>query len=521
MSVPSNVPFDPRQDRLLADLKALRSALADFRDALRPVNDQTLNDAFRPILDQTEQVVEAHLKRPGEHVANNMANLRSLFARHLIPREDPVLGRTPAIAALRSARGSVLADFDSVLDAARALGLQPSDPRFEVPASVDFQRAGHEGQLAGLERRLRSVETHLQDEIAPEGDPDEARSVQQIGLVNFYVDAMTVELVLAKLEATANAAIDFTGLARAIEAMGELTADFVATVEGLGRKVTEALRAAARAMRLPVRRVVRGLRAVAASVRREARGRPIPGDRFRDFDSAPEMIVVPAGKFMMGSPAADDDADESERPQHEVVIATPFAVGVSPITRGQFTFFIEATNYRVEEGSNFSWRDPGFEQADDHPVVCVNLLDAQAYVRWLGERSGGKRYRLLSEAEWEYCCRAGTTTRYSIGDEITPEHANFGRDSNGTTSITKFASNPWGLRDMHGNVWEWCEDSWHDDYEGAPDDGSVWQGGEESLRVLRGGSWVDDPRFLRSACRFGDLPRNRNVNVGFRVARTL
>jgi len=521
MSVPPNVPLDPRQGPLVADLGALKSALADFRDALRPVNDETLNDAFRPILDQTDQVVAAHLKRPGEYVADDMATLRSLFARHSIPREDPVLGRTPALSALRGARGSVLADFDSVLDAARLLGLRPSEPKFEMPGSVEFQRAGHEGQLAGLERRLRAVEALLQEDIAPEGRRDEERSVQQIRLVNFYVDAMTVELVLAKLEATAKMIVDFTGLARAVEAMGELTADFVATVEGLGNKVTQALRAAARAMRFPVRRVLRGLRAVAASVRRPSRGRHAPGGKFRDFDGAPEMIVVPRGRYLMGSLAGDEDAEESERPQHEVIIASPFAVGVSPVTRGEFARFAEATGYEVEALGNRSWRQPGFEQTDDHPVVLVSWHDAQAYVAWLRERSRGETYRLLSEAEWEYCCRAGTTSAYSTGDDITPELANFGRDSATTTPVARFPANPWGLRDMHGNVWEWCEDNWHSNYEGAPVDGSVWKGGDTSLRVLRGGSWGSDPQVLRSACRVRGQPGYRISYIGFRVARTL
>jgi formylglycine-generating enzyme required for sulfatase activity len=142
-------------------------------------------------------------------------------------------------------------------------------------------------------------------------------------------------------------------------------------------------------------------------------------------------------------------------------------------------------------------------------------------VAWLRERSGGKAYRLLSEAEWEYCCRAGTTSAYSTGDEITPAQANFGLNSKGTTPVSRFPPNAWGLRDMHGNVWEWCEDNWHPNYQGAPEDGSVWKGGDTSSRVLRGGSWFNNPHLLRSASRDRSLPDDRNSNVGFRVARTL
>jgi formylglycine-generating enzyme required for sulfatase activity len=245
------------------------------------------------------------------------------------------------------------------------------------------------------------------------------------------------------------------------------------------------------------------------------------GACFRDFGAAPEMIVVRAGTFLMGS---DDDKEgrDSERPRHAVIIKSHFAVGVAPVTRGEFAAFIGETKYKIDSDSETSWRKPGFGQTDDHPVVCVNWHDAKAYVAWLWERSGGKAYRLLSEAEWEYCCRAGTRSAYSTGDTITAARANFGRHSKGTTSISRFPANSWGLRDMHGNVWEWCEDNWHEDYkDNPPTDGSVWPGGDRSSRVLRGGSWGSLPQVLRSAVRLRDLPGDRSNGVGFRVARTL
>ena len=243
------------------------------------------------------------------------------------------------------------------------------------------------------------------------------------------------------------------------------------------------------------------------------------------------MIGVPAGNFLMGSPEGEGDGDE--HPQRRVLIKTAFAVSVAPVTRGEFAAFIGVTDYPIEKGAyvwdgrnwkndpNKSWRDPGFKQEDDHPVVCVNWHDAKAYVQWLADRSG-KAFRLLSEAEWEYCCRAGTTSAYSTGASITPKQANFGGSAKGTTSISKFPPNAWGLRDMHGNVWEWCEDNWHGDYSGnPPTDGSAWAGGDLSRRVLRGGSWGSDPQYLRSAYRDGVRPVNRVDDVGFRVARTL
>ena len=536
MTSTASVPLDPRQANLVKELAAVRKSLSDFRQALRPVNDEVLNDVFREVLDSAERIVEEHAQQPGEYVADDIANLRSLFARRNIPREDPDLGKLLSLTALRSARGALLADFDSILNEARSLGLVPSDPRSNLPANIEIERAGREGQLAALEQRLHKVEHLLETKIAPEGRRDEGRSLQQIGLINFYVEAMKIELMLAMLETKARDLVDLAGLWRSIEAMGELTADFVATVQGLREKVTNTLKRATQALWPSVRRVVGGLKTMVASVRREARGNAPRGyvahDRFRDFDTAPEMIVVPAGEFVTGSP--DAEGDDNERPQHKVTIKNVFAVGIAPVTRGEFAAFISATDHTIQAGAyartdqgwkndpSKSWRDPGFRQQDDHPVVCVNWRDAQAYVAWLRERSGGKAYRLLSEADWEYCCRAGTASAYSAGESITPEQANFGENAKGTTSVFRFPPNPWGLRDMHGNVWEWCEDNWHENYKGnPPTDGSVWRGGDASLRVLRGGSWISDPRDLRSANRVWLRPRDRYSDVGFRVARTL
>src|SRR5215469_14979913 len=305
MTGTASVPLDPRQANLVKELAAVKNSLSDFRQALRPVNDEILNDVFREVLDTAERIVEEHARRPGEYIADDIANLRSLFARQNVPREDPDLGRSPTLTALRNARGALLADFDSILDAARSLGLVPSDPRSNLPASLEIERAGREGQLAALERRLQSVERLLETKIAPEGQRDEGRSLQQIGLVNFYVEAMKMELMLAMLETKAKDLVDLAGLWRSIEAMGELTADFVATVQGLREKVTDTLKRGTQALRPSVRRVVRGLKTMVASVRRAARRNAprgyVAGDRFRDFDVAPEMIVVPAGEFMMGS----------------------------------------------------------------------------------------------------------------------------------------------------------------------------------------------------------------------------
>ena len=155
------------------------------------------------------------------------------------------------------------------------------------------------------------------------------------------------------------------------------------------------------------------------------------------------------------------------------------------------------------------------------PVINSSWDDAQAYVAWLAKKTG-QSYRLLSEAEWEYACRAGTTTRYSWGDDPpTSKQANFGRNVNKTSEVGAYPANPWGLCDMHGNVWELVEDCWNKSYEVAPSDGTAWRSGDYSRRVWRGGSWSVAPEHLRSSVRGWIAPGFRGTPLGFRVARTL
>ncbi|MDN4061192.1 SUMF1/EgtB/PvdO family nonheme iron enzyme [Massilia sp. YIM B02769] len=264
-------------------------------------------------------------------------------------------------------------------------------------------------------------------------------------------------------------------------------------------------------------------------------------DRFLDGSAqGPELVVLRAGRFQMGSPeherriamaaGAQKNWLARETPQHWVGIARPFALGRYPVTVGEWRAFVEATDWQPDGDVN--WAAPGFPQSEMHPVVGVSWLDAGRYLAWLSERTG-QRYRLPSEAEWEYACRAGTRTAFSFGDSISTELANYdgnftynggarGAYRRGTTAVTHFAPNPWGLHDMHGNVWEWVQDVMHDSYEGAPLDGSAWEeGGDRARRILRGGSWLYNPRYLRSALRNGFSAVMANDIVGFRVVREL
>jgi formylglycine-generating enzyme required for sulfatase activity len=240
-----------------------------------------------------------------------------------------------------------------------------------------------------------------------------------------------------------------------------------------------------------------------------------PGERFRDCETRPEMIVLPAGSFTMGAPVSEEGSDDDERPQRKVTIPRDFAVGRFEVTFAEWDACVK--------GGGCNGHVPGDEGwgRGRQPVINVSWLEAQAYVQWLNSQptKGRGKYRLLSEAEWEYAARAGTTTAFSFGNNITPAQARFNSDR--TAAVGSFPANRFGLHDMHGNVWEWTEDCWNDSYAGAPSNGGVWRTGDCSRRVLRGGSWGNIPQFLRSAYRRRSDPSFRVDYFGFRVARTL
>ena len=305
----------------------------------------------------------------------------------------------------------------------------------------------------------------------------------------------------------------------------------------------------------------------------------------KDCDTCPEMVVIPAGSFMMGSteeertrekvpkpPKVPYDFAKFEQPRHEVTFARRFAIGKYEITRGQYAEFIRETGYptapkcwawdarsdnyaemagwRVQEGK--SWRDPGFPQTDDHPVVCVDYADVTAYARWLSARTG-QTYRLPNEAEWEYVARAGTQTTRSWGNNIDdsckytnvadetlaaihPRPQNYAdftpfNCADGhvyTAPVNSFTANAFGVHHMLGNVAEWIDDCFHMSYEGAPTDGSAWRdgvakpGGCELGVIVRGGGWFSFPWTLRAAHRTrGENLDTRYGATGFRLVREL
>ena len=285
-----------------------------------------------------------------------------------------------------------------------------------------------------------------------------------------------------------------------------------------------------------------------------------------------KLALIPAGTFAMGSPGSDKDAQDDEKPQHQVRITRAFYLGTTEVTVGQFRRVVEATGLRTEAETNgkggigwneatqtfepdpkYTWRNPSFAQTDEHPVVNVSWNDAITFCNTLSEReglkpyyqvggvtaSGGAGYRLPTEAEWEYACRAGTTTRYESGDD--PETlAMVGNIADGTAKakfaewtgaitardgyvytapVGRFRATSFGLYDMRGNVREWCWDGYQADYYKASPSADPTGAAGAEFRVNRGGSWFDFPWICRSAFRFRFTPVLRSSRLGFRVAR--
>jgi formylglycine-generating enzyme required for sulfatase activity len=242
-------------------------------------------------------------------------------------------------------------------------------------------------------------------------------------------------------------------------------------------------------------------------------------DPFRECrKDCPEMVVIPARNFRMGSAVSEKGRQNDEGPQHNVVIAQPFAISKFEVTFDDWGACVSYGNCRAVDDMNW-------EPSGQRPVINITWQDAKQYVEWLAGVTG-KPYRLPSEAEWEYAARAGSQTAYSWGDDIGEGNANCSGCSSGprpdrTQPVNSFAANAFGLYNVHGNVWEWVEDCYHSDYAGAPSNGSAWTSGDCEQRVARGGGWWSVPPDVRSARRLSLSFRDPGTNLGFRIARTL
>jgi len=274
---------------------------------------------------------------------------------------------------------------------------------------------------------------------------------------------------------------------------------------------------------------------------------PLTGQRSASANAAHgtflPMLHIPAGRFLMGSPADEPGRHDDESPQHEVQL-DEFFISQTPITQAQWRAVAQWQRREFEDGELWPEvldADPVAKLDDaqrfageQRPVVNVNWHDAMAFCQRLRLRTG-KNYTLPSEAQWEYACRAGTTTPFHFGDTISTRLANYngnalygdgekGEYRQKTINVASFPANPWGLHDMHGSVLEWCVDHWHSNYKGAPDNGRAWINEEakenknsSNARLLRGGSWGDGPGNCRSAFRDGNHPGGRYNGIGFRV----
>jgi len=300
----------------------------------------------------------------------------------------------------------------------------------------------------------------------------------------------------------------------------------------------------------------------------------------KDCETCPTMVVVPVGSFVMGSteeervrekvpkpPKVPFDFAKFEQPQRTVTFQKPFAIGKHEVTRGQFAAFVAETGHPIgpkcwawdAKSDNYaemagwvvqqgkSWKDPGFAQTDDHPVVCVDFADAKAFAAWLSKKTG-ETYRLPNEAEWEYAARGGTTTTRPWGNDIDAscKFANVADDSLAavyprpanyadftpfkctdeyifTAPVDSFPANAFGLHHPLGNVAEWIDDCFHESYDGAPTDGSAWRDNDCKLGVVvRGGSWFSFPWTVRSAHRVrGENLDTRYGATGFRLVREM
>jgi formylglycine-generating enzyme required for sulfatase activity len=279
-----------------------------------------------------------------------------------------------------------------------------------------------------------------------------------------------------------------------------------------------------------------------------------PGKPFKDCKDCPELVVVPAGTFTMGSPAGDEADRADEKPQIKVALAKPFALMTTEVTRDQFAAFVKDAGHEASQGcyipdggdgkydDNANYLNPGYPQQGNHPAVCVSWTEAHAFADWLSQKTG-HHYRLPSEAEFDYADRAGRAStwawgedalsaagcklanlfdqtgkaKYPTNDDMLPCKDGFAA----TGPVDALAANGFGLRGMLGNVWEWTEDCYHESYKGAPTDGSAWVSAGCKERVVRGSSYIENAWDSRLAARYKVEPNGTEANVGFRLARDL
>ncbi len=502
-------------------------------NALRQAN--RLGEEDRERLEQAARAAE---KLSELHPDSTLTALEATYALLRTPDPDDEEGETDRGLALVGARAGVLKDaLKDERAVLRAQGYGGGDPAPDEPNEV---HAPPDASLATLHDDAAEFSAAAKD-LAREAEkaPD---TTLEIPVSNQSVLPLPPSVTVGLINVTLNIQIP-ADLIQQLLKLGKPPINLIAGIaERTGQFAGKVSKAAKRRGLKALVDVAKGVAEAAERTATHAERllrqdhpppsappspRRSPGDTFQDAPYVSEMIVISPGTFLMGSPANEKGRYKDEGPQHEVTIAYPFALGVYPV------MFAEWDAARVAGARLENPKDNGWGRGR-RPVINVSWDDIcdpeKGYFAWLNDTLGltGREdvYRLPSEAEWEYACRAGTQTRYWFGDDEAAlgDHAWFSGNAGGQTHpVGEKPANPFGLYDMHGNVWEWCADGWHWSYDGAdrPDDGRAWTSGGETRRVRRGGSWSNYPRFLRSAFRGSGLPEGRDYYQGFRLARTV
>ncbi len=525
---------DPDQDARLQSLLTSRAFTPD---------DPEVQDALRDLMDEVADDAGAALSDGDLALASRLADV--------IAEIDPERPVIQGIRAEMDRIGSInelLVQADAAFEEGRLVA-PPGDNALEYYQAVleadDENETALEG-LASIHGALIEEALELAGEMDYEGAEDVLAQAAQVHDDPEAIDQARADLVSMREQQIAD--LDGAVLAAIDEGRYEDAEDDITQLVALGheRERIDRLRSSLEDARLY--------------------GSFEPGQVFSDTleglgTSGPEMVVIPAGSFMMGSPEDEPDRMSNEGPRHRVTFDRGFALSQTEVTVGDFRLFVESTGYRtdaeqagasrvydlnsgrMDRQSNINWRHDyaGNDATDDLPVLHVSWNDAVAYAEWLAEQTG-RAYRLPSEAEFEYALRAGTQTPYWWGEgtpESRVENLTGDRDQSptgarwnvafrrydsgfwGPAPVGSLEANPFGLYDMGGNVMEWVEDCWHDSYVRAPGDGTAWVNPGCDRRVIRGGAWSSTPAMSRSAFRIASDPDGSDMRVGFRIAREL
>ncbi len=507
---------------LQTQIDAIAQALQRLGRLLPDINQEDLRKIVCGMVKLGTYVEERHGRHPGAELIANLEETISLaeawktaLPEHAMPT-DAIMMVTGAMTFIETA-------------ARQALRVSPGvgyhvTPRSAPDATIDT--AANRDQLNTLAREMEEVKAGLAALATEATQP--AKSARQPELLRSYLRSMRVPVAQIDLHLLlGHVRANIAALTRAIAAMARLTESFAENTQSWRDILTKTVTDGAKRMLSAVGALSGRMGRMIRNANRSPKGPteptlPAPGTIRRDGPDFPEMVLIPPGRFLMGIPEKEsrregtgrDDGDA--RPVHEVRIDRPFWMARFPVTRGEYAVFCQKTGH--EKGGK--WQNPGFHQDDRHPVVNVSHEDAIAYIAWLNTRTNGG-YRLPSEAEWEYAARAGKPTARFWGDSVdgAADYAHSGTSR--TAPVDERQPNGFGLHDMLGNVWEWCADPWHQNYEQAPTDGSVWTTTGSAVRqVLRGGSWHGSPWGIRAGIRNYDDVGGRHDIVGFRLART-